>query len=354
MKHIYIFIISFILLSTSCSKREKDFPDSIFSTTLELSQSDFNIEEKDLAQIEGIHCNDSVLIVLDFHSGDSYTLFDINSGKIIRRFGAIGQGPNEIPLGTYGYIEDKYFYLFYDQIGYIGKYSIDSLCNTKSISHPHRLAKYQLEETQLSRAISLNDSIFLGAGTYKSKFQYTLFNKYNNILDYSIEIYNSNSKDFNKYHKFLSNQGNLKKRPNRNQFVYSLNFSSNLDIVEINNNKIHLIKSLHFANPNYQPVSNDNLNRVIPSKENIIGYLDICATKEYIYALYADKKRFTDNKSNNYNSDTILVFDWNGNPIRKLKLTNEAYYICINEDRQMLYAAVKDASYGWSIISYKL
>ena len=118
--------------------------------------------------------------------------------------------------------------------------------------------------------------------------------------------------------------------------------------------KIHLIKSLHFANPNYQPVSNDNLNRVIPSKENIIGYLDICATKEYIYALYADKKRFTDNKSNNYNSDTILVFDWNGNPIRKLKLTNEAYYICINEDRQMLYAAVKDASYGWSIISYKL
>ena len=79
MKHIYIFIISFILLSTSCSKREKDFPDSIFSTTLELSQSDFNIEEKDLAQIGGIHCNDSVLIVLDFHSGDSYTLFDINS-----------------------------------------------------------------------------------------------------------------------------------------------------------------------------------------------------------------------------------------------------------------------------------
>ena len=144
---------------------------------------------------------------MDFHSGDSYTLFDINSGKIIRRFGAIGQGPNEIPLGTYGYIEDKYFYLFYDQIGYIGKYSIDSLCNTKSISHPHRLAKYQLEETQLSRAISLNDSIFLGAGTYKSKFQYTLFNKYNNILDYGIEIYNSNSKDFNKYHKFLSNQG---------------------------------------------------------------------------------------------------------------------------------------------------
>ena len=100
--------------------------------------------------------------------------------------------------------------------------------------------------------------------------------------------------------------------------LYNAVVYANLDIVEINNNKIHLIKSLHFANPNYQPVSNDNLNRVIPSKENIIGYLDICATKEYIYALYADKKRFTDNKSNNYNSDTILVFDWNGNHIEKM------------------------------------
>lgn len=354
MKHIYYFIIPFLLLSMSCSEREKKFHDSIFSNTLELSQSDFNIDEKDLAQIEGIHCNDSILIVLDFHSGDSYTIFDINSGKVIRRFGAIGQGPDEIPLGTYGYIEDKYFYLFYDQIGYIGKYSIDSVCNTKCILHPHRLAKYQLEETQLSRAISLNDSIFLGAGTYKSKFQYVLFDKKNNIIDYDVEIYNSNNKEFNKYHKFLSNQGNLKKRPNKNQFVYSLNFSSNLDFVEIDNNKIHLIKSLHFGNPNYQPVSNDNLNRVIPSKDNIIGYLDICATEEYIYALYADKKIFTDNKSNDYNSDIILVFDWSGNPVKKLKLNKKAFYICVNEKNKRLYAAVTNKTFGWSILSYSL
>lgn len=354
MKHISYFIISFILFSTSCSKREKGFPDSIFSNTLALSPSDFDIEEEDLAQVEGIHCNDSILIVLDFHSGDSYTLFDINSGKAMRRFGAIGQGPNEIPLGTYGHIEDNYFYLFYDQTGYIGKYSVDSLCNTKCILHPQRLAKYQIEEAQLSRAIPLDDSTFLGAGTYKSKFQYLLFNKNSKVIDYNIDIYNSDYENFNKYHKFLSNQGNLKKHPFKNLFVYSVNFSSNLDFIEVKNNKINLIKSLHFSNPNYQPISNDNLNRVIPSKDNIIGYIDIYATEKYVYALYANKKRFTANKGNEYNSDTILVFDWNGNPIKILQLTNEAYYICINEDRKILYAAIIDESYGWSIISYKL
>lgn len=354
MKHIYYFTIFLILIYTSCSNKEIRFPESIFSNTETLSQSDFTVGEKDLAQIEGIHCNDSILIVLDFHSGDSYTLLDVNSRKVIRRFGSIGQGPDEIPLGTYGHIENNSFYLFYDQTGYIGKYSIDSLCSTKNNLRSNRLAKYQIEEAQLSRAIPLNDSTYLGAGTYKSKFQYLLFNKNSEVFDYNIDIYNSNDANFNKYHKFLSNQGNLKKRPNRNQFVYSINFSSNLDFIEVKNNKINLIKSLHFSNPNYQPINNDDLNRVIPSKDNIIGYIDICATEKYVYALYTNKKIFENNKGNDYNSDTILVFDWNGNPIKKLRLRNEAYYICINENRKTLYAAVTNASYGWSIISYNL
>lgn len=353
MKYIHYLTIFIILFSTSCSKK-KNFPNSIFLNTIFLSERNFNIDEKDLGQIEGIQCNDSVLIVLDFHSGDSYTLFDTNSGKVIRRFGAIGQGPDEIPLGTYGHLENKYFYLFYDQTGYIGKHSIDSLWNINSIPRSNTLAKYQIEEAQLSRAIPLNDSIFLGAGTYKSRFQYLLFNKNNKVIDYSIDIYNFENKDFNKYHKFLSNQGNLKKHPNKNKFVYSINFSSNLDFIEIENNKINLIKSLHFYDPNYQPISNDNLNRVIPANNNIIGYIDLCATEQFVYALYADKEIFTKGKGNDYNSDTILVFDWSGNPIKILKLKNEAYYICIDEEKKILYAAVINDSYGWSIISYEL
>lgn len=351
MKYIYII---FVFIVISCSNKESKFPDSIFYKTTGLSMNDFNIEENDLALIEGLHCNDSALIVLDFHSGDSYTLFDINSGKAIRRFGSTGQGPDEIPLGTYGYLEDKNFYLFYDQTGYIGRYSIDSLYNTQNRLHPQRLTKYQLEEAQLSKAIPLNDSTFLGAGTYQSKFQYVLFDCNNRVIDYNIEIYNSNYENFNKYHKFLSNQGNLKKHPDKNRFVFSLNNSSNLDFIEIKDNKIQTIKSLHFADPNYQTISGDFLNRVIPSEDNIIGYLDTYATEKYVYALYADKKRVSVDKNNDYNSDTILVFDWDGNPVKKLKLTNEAYYICANEKHKKLYAAVINSSDGWTIISYNL
>ena len=46
--------------------------------------------------IEGLVCDEENLIVYDLHSGESYTLFDKNTGAYITRFGTIGQGPDEI------------------------------------------------------------------------------------------------------------------------------------------------------------------------------------------------------------------------------------------------------------------
>lgn len=229
-----------------------------------------------------------IIIVLDYHSGNSFTLFDINTYKLVGRFGAIGKGPNELALGTYEQIVKNDFYLFYDPTGFIGKYPI-SFLNEDINTSSTQLVKYKVIDAQLSRTLPVNDSLFFGAGTYLSKYQFVLFDKHSNVLDYNVEIYNAHDETFNKYHKFLSNQGVLRKHPNENQFVYSLNFSSNIDFLEIKENKVQLIKSLRLQNPNYQPISDKNFNRVLPSDNNIIGYIDLCATEKYVYALYTDK-----------------------------------------------------------------
>ena len=57
---------------------------------------------------------------------------------------------------------------------------------------------------------------------------------------------------------------------------------------------------------------------------------------------------------NNRKSDTVLVFDWDGNPIKKYSLDTDAYYIAVDSTQQSLFAAVENSSSGWKIICYAL
>ena len=334
----------------SCNNpKNKSMIDVFPNNLVTLVESPYNLDVNALAQIEGLMINDSSLIVCDYHSGESYTLFDLKTGRMLGRYGAIGQGPEEIPLGCMGSLEGNSFYAFDDQVKIIVKYDVDSL--RKNIHSPLvRLSKYDIKDAQLSRIIPINDSLFVGAGVYKEKYQYLLFNKVSKVLNYAIEIYNSQESSFNLYHKYLSNQGILKKRPGKNQFVYSINLSSNLDFFEVHENNIHSIQSLRFGNPEYQPVQNGNLNRVVPTEKTIMGYLDICATDEYVYALYSDKRW----KDSHYNANIVLTFDWQGKMIRMYKLPQPAYYIAVDENSHRMYTAVMRESGEWDIASYDI
>ena len=55
------------------------------------------VDAGDLVSVEGMSCNDSVLVVLDFHGGNSYSLFDLHTGRHVRRLGRVGNGNGEIP-----------------------------------------------------------------------------------------------------------------------------------------------------------------------------------------------------------------------------------------------------------------
>jgi 6-phosphogluconolactonase (cycloisomerase 2 family) len=57
---------------------------------------------------------------------------------------------------------------------------------------------------------------------------------------------------------------------------------------------------------------------------------------------------------NFFSSRTILVFDWEGNPVKTLKLNHEAYYIAVSEKQGRMYIAIKNEDEGWRITSYKL
>lgn len=353
MKNKVIQISFCILLLGACTNNkdanfENYFPESKFLS----QQTEFSICDDSIGRIEGIVCDDKNLLVYDLHTGNSYTLFDAEKGEYIVRFGTIGQGPGEILSGCFGYFTNGDFVVYNNSMNQIVKYNMDSLRHKRYPLPAQHLAKYKLQEMNISRLVPISDSLYVGGGFHISGSQYALFNKESQILDHSIDVYNAKDNSFDRFTRYLSNQGDLVKHPHQNKFAYSVNFSSNIDFFEVQDFKIKLIKSLRWKNPALKSLieGNGTMFSSTPTENTETGYINICSTSQYVYALHSNKYLY----ENWRKSTDIFVFDWEGTPIRRYILPKEAYYIAVNEKLQRLYAAVKNEDSGWSIICYNI
>lgn len=350
-KIILLFGILCLCVLGACKDEKQRMALGLFSKSQTLSQKEYTIDEDSLAVVEGIICDGENLVIYDFHSGNSYTLFDEKTGEYITRFGAIGEGPGEILLGCFGNLSRKNFSVFNDQARFVMKYCLDSLRYGED-NLAACLTKYDILDADISKLIPIDDSTFVGAGLYKSRYQYLLFDKNNKVLDYGIDIYNAEDEDFNIYTLFLSNQGELVMHPQKKLFAYSVRFSANIDFFEIVDNRIKLIKSLRLGNPILKSVVEGGglIHSADVTENTLLGYINLSATAKYVYALYSEKKVYESARK----STVVLAYDWEGNPVKKYVLDTEAYYIAVDEDRQCLFAAIKNAENGWSIICYSL
>lgn len=344
MKHVRPLFVLLLFILASCQRHGSLLSDfkPYEGNIVELGSQ---VDSSDLGLVEGLHCNDSTFVILDFHHNKSYSLFGLDKKRIVKRFGEIGNGHLEIPIGCVGNIYKDKFVVFDDERSIIATYTL-SLDSTlvKCVS----VHKYKIPDAQFTKIVPAEDGLFIGMGSYKDKYQYVLFNDQNKVLDYSYELYNANDDEFNTYQKFLSNQGKLARHPKKMLFAGVVRYSSNMDIFKVDGGKIKNIKSFRMQNPSYTTMQMMGLSRVVPQDDAINGFLDICATEKYILALYSDEKI----RVSPYHSKTILVFDWDGNKICRIDMPNDAFYISANGNN--IYTAEKEDKGKYIIKGYKI
>ncbi len=353
MKYIYIYIVIVFFL-ISCEKPKYSIVDDFKVEKQIYQDKSFQSENDYLANPYLILCLDSLLIVNDPFELQHFTLFDSSTGKFICRFGDIGVGPGELLLGNILEINDDRLISYDIPRKFLYEYDLDSL--TSSRYRPELKAKVDVQDAIFTRVLIANDSNLLGAGLYKSQYQYVYMTRSNQVIDYNVDVFNS-KESIGMQEKYLSNQGILKKHPIESKFVFAVSKSSNIDFFEIVNDKIKIIKTLHLANPEF---TIDDLGGEVHSitykeTETIQGYLDIFCDDQFVYTLYTDKK--IKNNRGEYNpatSDQILVFDWTGKPIMKYVLDEEVYYFSVNKDKNVLYAIGKENDGGSKILKYKI
>lgn len=92
------------------------------------------------------------------------------------------------------------------------------------------------------------------------------------------------------------------------------------------------------------------MNSANLTSHSVWGYINICATRNYVYALYTEKAIGESGRR----SSTVLMYDWQGEPVKRYSLDAEVYAIAVDSEDRRLFASLKDADGDWNIALYEL
>lgn len=139
-------------------------------------------------------------------------------------------------------------------------------------------------------------------------------------------------------------------KPDRSKVALAGSYLDAIEIFNTNGEILNTIKGpeegFNFA---FDQAKSLEMNILSTNADTKKAYVNICSTNQYIYALYSGKRK---GEESNYNlGNCILVFDWDGKPIKKYLLDQELIHFDINEKEQRLYAVSKPENY---IIYYNL
>ena len=99
-----------------------------------------------------------------------------------------------------------------------------------------------------------------------------------------------------------------------------------------------VIKEHLYCLPAYTDDSNANSKSVIFKKNSTFGFLTLTATEKYCIGL------FSGNNAKNWKAKRLLIFDWNGTPVKEIKLSQEYEYMTASENEIILFGTDNETS----------
>ncbi|MFT4858541.1 MAG: hypothetical protein ACI8SN_000457 [Algoriphagus sp.] len=336
--HIFsLFLIgAFFLGSCAVSTDPKDplldFQDEVNLTSKRLKTSD------SLYRAGGILVFDDVLFVYDNEMDYLYKIIAIDQDQLLKRFGKVGQGPCELDPSLITYksgADGKLIGMFEMGSREFQEYSVKEILESKD--DPACIPFQGKIDSEISLAIKVREDIFLGVTNGKPYALLTGNQVVQTIGEFPFQ------EQFEGIHPFileLAYQNKLHKHPTKSLFLGTSTFSFNMDILELNNeDNLVLKKSLHFWPTEFEPSNDPNQFFAAIKAENRFGNVSTSVSENYIYVLYSDEPweyQFP------LKSKRVLVYDWEGNPIRILQLDTELSMIAVHEKDEFLIGYVDD------------
>ena len=337
----YIFITSIaLLLVSSCVKNSKEYENEIsfsindFQKIIEL-KSEVILSDDTVYRPNRLYLYDSIMITKEIGSKYAFHIYNLNTQSRIGESIMIGQGPNEVLVA----------YIVESQLSKEAVLVLDIATqkvlffNLNDLITENAPTPFKRIDMSSDKIVFLEDMI-VGNNSFGSQYNLNFYDLEGKLIESKAELpkYKSNNSNISNHIVF---QGNLTVGNNRIFYVYYFT-----DLIDIYDLKGGLLKRIHGPD-NFLPEMEYSEVGSRPTKKS---------RDAYYCPVFADGELFVAynglfQKDYIETVDQILVFDSNGNPLRRYILDKRIISFTVDTQNQIIYAICRDPEYH--VIKFK-
>ncbi len=347
-------IITIALAIFGCEKKEDTFQNDYFSNKHFL-KGEIVIEQSKLLDPVHIASIDSFLIISNYKGEPLIEIFT-KSGDLVTGIINYGKGPREMLIvgDIQTDINDKAIYICDLALKKILKCDLEKAVNNINYkpSVYYNLNSSNAKKLMFDKIWLGNDFLLCESRSPQGRIL-ILDPEGNNPfyhLDYPDKtLISSNISDFDNAKLYAST---LCLSPDRSKLAIATYSAGMLELYQINKNKIDRIWSINeFFPQGIKLVKMGERQVAVHTQESVSGYLDICCSKKYVYALYSGKKL---SESDYAWGKTVKVISWNGDETFEYILNRKVKRIDVTKNDEFLYGVSENSNKEPEIIRFIL
>lgn len=331
--HFYL-AICLTLCACSATKRTtadfNKFP--VATTTTEIKLFDTGLPMPQLMTIY----KDSLLLVVNNMNRDPHhvRVYDITGKKAVNNLlPASRQKGGTLSFMSFG-ISDSLLWIFdVAKNGFITG-NIDTLLTSDG-----RLALYS--EYRLKPQIFYYDALLLNrneallSGNYDTDEKLIYRNFSDSSLNKTLLSYRQDPAIGSSRINKTSYESFMLLRPDKQKVLLAGRYTDQFELLDLTNGSYKKVKGPAGFAPQLSPFE-DNTGKPVaaPDNETLYGFLKGHVTGQFFYLLFSGSPVKSDRR---FYGNKILVFDWDGNPVKQINLKNDIVDFTVSSDNKILY-----------------
>jgi hypothetical protein len=350
-------LLGIFILFTSCEPADsvkndppfvKRFTHTDISTQKDLEGESLEINHLLLDAFNLAIIEDSLLVTAESIYGldTLLTLYNLQTKKVIKRFGNQGKGPgNYGTISSLKYSPGKKELRVFDMIlKRITSYKLTDLlaakthvtCTTLELAEFGQLDEVHILEREDTRTIIATNELI---GSERLRIVDLNNNQVRNIGDIYTTHELKGEGDFILHQAYKSH---LAPNPVANKVVLGTHYTDRIEIYDLDNGERRIFRGPDVFNPTFSTTSNphaEGFPLFARTTETEFGFIQIQATQEFIFGLYVGK-RSPEKMYEGIEDElatSIIVFDWEGNPLAKYNLDQPLVDFSISEEGNKIY-----------------
>lgn len=273
---------------------------------------------------------DNRLFMCNVFSSPLVTYFNWDTGKYIGSFGNKGMGNGEFTDFNSVSVYDSTLVLFEGN-----KKECIFISDVNNPADYRTVKIEQVEDIVPFKVMALEEDLLLAVGMVKNG-RFALYDGKGHFLSVFGQYPQNDGHNKNDFVRdAFAFQAHISYEPVSKILAIGNAFGEGISFYNLENiNKPYLIKEILMHAPSYRDASTENKSSVVFTKDNIMGFVDICVTGKYFAGLFCGEKRERGKEWKGGNC--LLIFDIEGTPIKKVMLPKRYLQLSVSDEDLVL------------------